>query len=1185
MIRAVSAAPPPPPTANPYPGLRPFEEEETPLFFGREQQIDQMVDLLSRQRLLAVVGSSGSGKSSLVNCGLRPALRRGLMADAGTDWCMVRFRPGLRPLNALAQRLAAATPAAEGSASDDLPRSEVLATTLRLSRLGLLDLYAQTFPAAETNLLVVVDQFEEIFRYRHLQPSAAASGERQPGEADDLALVNLLLAAACQRRWPIFIVLTMRSDFLGDAAQFQGLPQAISAGLHLVPRLSRDERRQAISNPALVSGTRVEPVLLTQLVNDVGDDPDQLSILQHALRRTWEHWRQRGGRGPITLADYEAIGTMASALDAHAEQTLERCGDGDAIALCCRLFQALTDKASDPRGIRRPTPLADLEAICGDDPERLAPILARFRQSDTAFLMPPGSEPLRPDSVIDISHESLMRVWKRLDRWADEEAESAALYRRLADTARRHADGQAALWRDPELQQGLNWLSRQRPTLAWARRYDSGLDQSLAFLRLSEQAREQERRRRRRQRRRTLAGLAALSLLTSLVAAFFWNQWQLTRLSRARAFAATAAALLPGRPRASLLYGLAAMERLIEEPAEALAVADTLARAVNLNWEIDDLAGSDPAASAEPITALLPLRDGSWVAGTARGQLHRWRDGRPFGTPIATGQGEITCLLQLADGELLSGDASGSLRRWRDGQPQGTAIQVADAAVLSLAQLEDGELVSGDARGNLRRWRDFRPVGAPIASGQGRVSALLALPGGDLLSGGSGGEAETSSRMLRRWRRGEPLGPPIRSGHDGVLQLVALGGKVISLGGEGSLEVWQPGQAATAPWRRLPTPVRRLALRRDGRLVTSHDDGSLRLWNDDGTVSLGYAGSAGLRLLVGLADNRLLAADPGGGLHLLDPDGLVAQPVDSGQQGVWSLLALADGDLLSGGEDGRLRRWRQARPVGAPLAAGQGTVVALLALPGGDILSAGILGGDSGDPSSSLRRWRGGRALTAPLATPFSTLRQLLPDGQGGVLGFGEGADGSSLQQRWRTGLGAPAAVGGPQPLPPPRLNSVVALANGDLLSASRLDGTLQRWRRQGDGPPRRGEVIATGLDGIGSLALLPGDRFLAVGSVDRRSSGQDVRLFDLRSRAWVGNAIPLEAGWPSALAVLPRRGLVIGSTAGRLRWLEPRQILAAACRERRALGSGGASTAAGVSPDDLDHLPERACGSTVPGR
>src|SRR5688572_26075791 len=97
---AVVAAP-----ANPFPGLRPFLEDEEYLFFGRESQIDRIVDKLAVNRFLAVVGTSGSGKSSLVNCGLRPSLRRGLMADAGTSWRMVQFRPGADPLGAMARAL------------------------------------------------------------------------------------------------------------------------------------------------------------------------------------------------------------------------------------------------------------------------------------------------------------------------------------------------------------------------------------------------------------------------------------------------------------------------------------------------------------------------------------------------------------------------------------------------------------------------------------------------------------------------------------------------------------------------------------------------------------------------------------------------------------------------------------------------------------------------------------------------------------------------------------------------------------------------------------------------------------------------------------------------------------------------------------------------------------------------
>src|SRR5690242_2184219 len=148
----------------------------------------------------------------------------------------------------------------------------------------------------------------------------------------------------------------MRSDFLGDCTQFNGLAEAINAGQYLVPRMTRDERRAAISGPVGVGGAEISPVLLTRLVNDVGDNPDQLSILQHALNRTWNQWQRSDGKGPLDLPHYEAIGTMAQALDQHAERAYAELTPPQQ-KICEKMFKALTDKATDPRGVRRPTTL------------------------------------------------------------------------------------------------------------------------------------------------------------------------------------------------------------------------------------------------------------------------------------------------------------------------------------------------------------------------------------------------------------------------------------------------------------------------------------------------------------------------------------------------------------------------------------------------------------------------------------------------------------------------------------------------------------------------------------------------------------------------------------------------------------------------------------------------------------
>src|SRR5262249_28194194 len=196
------------PQINPFPGLRPFREDEEHLFFGRENQVDAIVNKLADTHFLAVVGTSGSGKSSLVNCGLRPALHRGLMARAGTAWRMTYSRPGHDPLGALAAALASDGVLFQGSdPGPDLSLAEMIRATLDMSKLGLIDIYEQARLGENLNLLVIVDQFEELFRYRHLRASHDEPAYAVPGDAT--AFVNLLLEVREQTHCAVYVVLTM----------------------------------------------------------------------------------------------------------------------------------------------------------------------------------------------------------------------------------------------------------------------------------------------------------------------------------------------------------------------------------------------------------------------------------------------------------------------------------------------------------------------------------------------------------------------------------------------------------------------------------------------------------------------------------------------------------------------------------------------------------------------------------------------------------------------------------------------------------------------------------------------------------------------------------------------------------------------------------------------------------------
>jgi tetratricopeptide (TPR) repeat protein len=520
---------PPTPLTNPFPGLRPFEPDEDHLFFGREAEVDDLLRRLRFTRFLAIVGTSGCGKSSLVRSGLIPSLQSGAMAKATSSWRIAIMRPGQDPIGHLAAALDG--PDVLGARAGELATTNrvMLEATLRRGGLGLVDAVRQARIADLDNVLVLVDQFEELFRFRR-------SRQMDKPWDEAVAFVKLLLEAARQTEVPVFVALTMRSDFIGDCMIYPGLPQALNEGQYLVPRMTRDQLRSAITGPVAVADGRITPRLVLRLLNDVGDDQDDLPLLQHALMRTWDHWRQAGqSDDAIDLVNYEAIGTLTNALSMHAEEAYLETGSDRERRTTELLFRALTDTHSDPRGIRRPTPLSELATICEVEDVEAARLVEIFRRPGRSFLMPPAQVPLTSGVIVDLSHESLMRCWGRLIGWAAAERVSASLYTRLSREATWFEEGMAGLWDEPELELGLRWRRENRPSAAWARRYDDAFDRANEFLNRSEQERNRKRAERRSHRIRRLLlawGTAAVFLVMFLIAA---RQYLVASAERTRA--------------------------------------------------------------------------------------------------------------------------------------------------------------------------------------------------------------------------------------------------------------------------------------------------------------------------------------------------------------------------------------------------------------------------------------------------------------------------------------------------------------------------------------------------------------------------------------------------------------------------------------------------------------------------
>ena len=517
---------------NPFPGLRPFEPDEARLFFGRGPHTRELLRKLRRNRFLAVVGTSGSGKSSLVRAGLLPTLCSGELPGSGSSWRIALFRPGGDPIGELARSLSAPGVLVgndAGTEPDDRRLHAMLCeTTLRRSALGLSQAVRDARLADGENLLVVVDQFEELFRFKR-----EAKGRH--GAEESAAFVKLLLEASRATGSPVYVVLTMRSDYLGDCAQFRGLPEAINDAQYLIPRLSRDQRRETITAPVRVAGATITPRLVQRLLNDVGDNPDQLPILQHALMRTWDQWAATSEHGQsLDTEHYQHIGGMTEALSRHANEIYWVLDGSRRRHIAERLFKGLTDRSGDGRGIRKATRLDRLSAYAEAGTDEVIEVIDAFREPGCSFLMPPAGTPLAADTVIDISHESLMRVWTLLKDWVAEETDSARTYHRLAETAALNRADKAGLWSEPDLTQALDWRRHQRPNARWARRYHAAFTTAMKFLDRSDQAARQASR---RLRRTVVGGLVLFGSIAAVMTVMYLDAQK--HLNRTKAFVDT----------------------------------------------------------------------------------------------------------------------------------------------------------------------------------------------------------------------------------------------------------------------------------------------------------------------------------------------------------------------------------------------------------------------------------------------------------------------------------------------------------------------------------------------------------------------------------------------------------------------------------------------------------------------
>jgi WD40 repeat protein/energy-coupling factor transporter ATP-binding protein EcfA2 len=842
----------------PYVGLKPFSREEATFFFGRDALVKKLVNYFrgpfgtaKERRFLAVLGPSGSGKSSLVAAGLLPEIRTRNALPDGENWLCVQCRPGSNPwlnLNIALEN--------HKDLSTYAPRLDTLipAPEQACQRLHVLAELALHDKPADRRLLVVIDQFEEFF--------ALADGDIDPNAAANRQhFLDCLLYPNQEPGSRVVVVITMRADFYGHCARHESLRQAVQENQELVGPLNAEELREAIVNPAQRCGVEVEPALVACLLHDADAKRQSgaLPFLQHALKEMWASQVQHR----LTVKNYRDIGGLDGAIEKHAEKAYADFALQEQ-ELVRRIFVRLvqpcegmddTKRRVQLQELRRLDERADIESLV----QALCAEKVRLLVTDT--LTQPGQV------QVELAHEALIRHWPRLKQWLNENRDLRA-------------------WEDRTRPLLAQWETKKKPELllhgallkeadALCEKHGAKTEPRLsAFVQRS----IDHHRLMQRLKAMVVAVAAIVAVLLASTASWKWRRAEensyLAYVEEQNAVAARVAAqaellLSAGQPQVLQTSALLAWRSLLTAPTQegyealrhalrllplpdlSLTNADAvlgltytpdgacLVTASSKTAQIYDVARrtwlGHPVQHADSITSLAMSPDGETFATASMDQTaHIWnrRTGSPVGNPMNHPKGVLRASYSR-NGRYLATVANDRIVRVWASNSQALVCQSAvhDEPIKDFAFSPDGSLFATASGTNVTLWEtsDGHPFGVELTHSNEVTSIAFRTDGRQLVSGDQDGIARIWSSS------GEQLAALM---HEGALTKVIYDhtGTRIATARRKEVCVWDAGLRGSGafPLSRLPhgDNVTSMAFSSNSVLLaTGSDDSCGRVWD------------------------------------------------------------------------------------------------------------------------------------------------------------------------------------------------------------------------------------------------------------------------------------------------------------------------------------------------------------------
>ncbi len=1085
----VSPIPPPPaPGEAPFKGLQYFDVGDADLFFGREAltarlvgHIRQMVEVgvgaglvpgvnppdhgatdlplpLARDSgfegccFLAVVGASGSGKSSVVRAGVVPALQKGEALADGTfppegspGWHIHVFTPTAHPLESLAVSLTRET----GLVSDTAALLDSMAQDSRSVHLHALRLLAPVSPGltGKCRLLLVVDQFEELFTLCR-------------SETERIAFLDNLLTAV-QGGGPTQVVVVLRADFYGHCAQYPRLRQALCTRQEYIGPMDASELQRAIEEPARRNGWEFEPGLVDLILRDIGateghpPEPGALPLLEHALLETW----QRCSGRTLTLQGYADAGGVHGAIAKTAESVFSRLSP-DQQALARRIFLRLTELGEGTQDTRRRAPLSEL-APTGEDTLQVNSLLKELADARLITLS---------EDMAEVAHEALIREWPALRQWLSEDRDGLRLHRRLTEAS----EAWTQVERDPgELYRG----ARLAQAAEWAESHPDELNVlEHEFLQASQAQAERETTEREAQRQKELEAARQVAVSAN----------RLARTRHQRSLVLSVGLII------AIALGVLSYSFYRQSNTNLVAAraANTRVEAVAATAQANAYIASGRQALAE--AQLIPLD--SALRATQKGLLlvegltrvpgpiivdKEWAMVNSLRDPVShmDHPGSVFSIAFSPDGSrVVSGSADYTARVWEAATGDQIAVMRLGNTVNSVVFSPDGLWVAtGSSDGTARVWNVATGIEISRVAHGGPVRAVaFSSDGSRVVSGSEDG-------ILRVWQAG--TGDLVaQMAHTGAVLAVAFspdGSRVVSGSQDGTARVWDVATQGEVAHTMYNGAVNAVAFSPDGlRVVSGSDDGTARVWvaasgaiisqiTHEGPVWAVAFSPDGLRVVSGSDDGtaRVWVADTRSEISRMKHNGSV-NTVAFSPDGRW---------VVSGSTDGTARVWEAVNGIEVAVLMNNGKVYTVAFSPDGKwVASAGAVG--------IVRVWErpAGSEITHMIHEKGVSAVAFSLDGSHVVSGS---ADGTA--RVWNPATGEEIA----RTTHAGAVNAVAFSPDGSRVVSGSADGTVRVWDASTGVPVA--QMAHTGA--VLAVAFSPDGRWVVSGSQDGTARVWDV--------------------------------------------------------------------------------------------